>query len=110
MGGTKIVNTIAGLDKGMSTLSRALYISAGILKSPIEDLVNAVNISSKYLPKLRRKGAIQFVGKERRSTFYSVVPEMRWTKLKEIRTNNEEDFKKADKIFMETKITRFIEK
>lgn len=39
------------------------------------------NISSIYLPKLEKIGAIEYKGKEGRNTFYEIAPEIKWWKL-----------------------------
>jgi hypothetical protein len=55
MSETKIVSTIAGLDKSMNTLSGALYTNIEILKSPVEDLVTAFNNFSNSSNNLQKK-------------------------------------------------------
>jgi len=47
MSETKIENKILRLEKGVDTLSGAMYANAGILKSPIEKLVIGLDTSSK---------------------------------------------------------------
>ncbi len=41
------------------------------------------NIATKYLPKLRRKQAVELVGKLGRKTYYRVAPQIMWWKFQE---------------------------
>jgi hypothetical protein len=66
-------------------LEKMLMYNKPITPSGLADISdqNVQNISSKYLPKLREKFAIFFVGKEGRSVYYQVAPEIRWLSLRE---------------------------
>jgi Cdc6-like AAA superfamily ATPase len=66
------------------------------------------NISALYLPKLRRKTAIEIIGKEGRNIYYEVRPEIRWLLLEKMKEKEPKTETKTQiKNFIEKKLTEF---
>ena len=64
------------------------------------------NISALYLPKLRRKTAIEIIGREGRNIYYEVRPEIRWLLLEEKNVLESNDMQIKD--FIEKKLTEYV--
>ncbi|MEK6889452.1 MAG: AAA family ATPase [Nanoarchaeota archaeon] len=65
------------------------------------------NVTSKYLPKLKEKSAIEFIGKDGRNTYYKVAPEIMWLKLKKDDNKYIEEKKDKEIKEIESKLSDF---
>src|SRR3989338_8323018 len=59
------------------------------------------NLSSKYLPKLRLKTAIELIGKEGRNVYYRLAPEVLWWNLEKIKEVKKQPIQGIDKSLKE---------
>lgn len=66
------------------------------------------NITSKYLPRLQKKTAVEFIGQEGRKKFFRVSPEINWLRLQT--KNKEREAKKTleAKDFVDKKLSEFM--
>jgi GTPase SAR1 family protein len=86
-------------DTEREILKKILDFGNSITPSKVSEITgkNVQNIASKYIPKLMRKSALEFEGKEGRNTYYKVAPEIVWWKLSKEEIKNDMKEKKVKK-------------